>query len=322
MNGNSGSTALFEEAHQYYQAKDFKKARETISAYKKTVRYDLFPQSDKRNTNNEVSISIIIVSYGANEALLECLESLLDRQDNKDFEIIVVDNGSNERIIQALKKYPILYIAAPINFFPSEGRNIGAHFAKGGFLAFLDDDALVHRNYIKSIKAAWESFDFIGIRGKILPKSNSANNSFMGHYDFGLYPVPAILMTEGHMAIEKKAFFKVDGFDPLIFGGEGTELSHRCKKAFPQKDIYYWPEMIIYHDFVRGANLSAKKKRHALAKAYFNYLSPEINDMQAKYTQWYKSRPMGGGVKYDNRSLIRKIRSYVHEKLIAIKNIV
>jgi len=318
MNSLSNSLQLFKEAHEFYNKKEFGKACEKITKYKKIVEYDFFPQSDKRN-GKAISISIIIVSFGSNEAFLECLESLKIQNDN-DFEIILVDNGSNGKIAQTLNDQPILHISPPINVLPSEGRNIGAYFARGKYLAFLDDDALAHPNYIKSIRAAWKSFDFLAIRGRILPKSNAGNNFFMGHYDFGNYPMPAILMTEGNMVIRKDIFLKVGGFDPLVFGGEGTELSHRCKKAFPQKDIYYWPEMIIYHDFVRGTNLVAKKKRHAAAAAYFDYLSPEINNLQASYNYWYKSRPMGAIV-YDNRSMIRKVRSYIQERFIALRNL-
>lgn len=318
MNRLSKSLQLFKEAHEHYNKKEFGNAIEKITKYRKSVEYDLFPQTDKRN-RKAVSISIVIVSYGANEALLDCLDSL-KMQNDKDFEIILVDNGANKKIIQPLNDYPILHISPPINFLPSEGRNIGAHFARGKYLAFLDDDALTHPNYIKSIKAAWESFDFSAIRGRILLKTNAGNNSFMGHYDFGDYPIPAILMTEGNMAIKKDIFLKLAGFDPLVFGGEGTELSFRCKKSFPEKDIYYWPEMIIYHDFVRGVNLVAKKKRHATAAAYFDCLSPEINALQASYNCWYKSRPMGSIV-YDNRSMIRKVRSYIQERFIAFRNL-
>jgi len=241
-------------------------------------------------------------------------------QNDKDFEIILVDNGSNEKIIQLLNDYPIIHISPPINLLPSEGRNVGAYFARGKYLVFLDDDALVHRDYIKSIKAAWNSFDFLAIRGRILQKTKSGNNSFMGHYDFGKYPMPAVLMTEGNMAIRGDMFLQVGGFDPLIFGGEGTELTYRCKKYLPEQDIYYWPEMVIYHDFVRGANLTAKKKRHAIAAAYFNYIAPEITTLAESYFRWYKSRPMGAVV-YDNRNLIRKISSYTQEKFIALKNL-
>ena len=317
MDKLSNSISLFEKARSLYTEKRFEHARKLIKDYRQSVQYDLITRHDRR-ADKEVTTSIIIVSFGAEEGLLECLNSL-SRQHDKDFEIILVDNGGNETIFLQLENYPLLHLCPPINFLPSEGRNLGAYFARGDYLVFIDDDAIVHPDYVNNLKNAWFSFDFLALRGKILPKSNSANNSFTGHYDLGEYPMPAVLMTEGNMTIKKEVFSAVGGFDPLLFGGEGTELTYRCQKQFPDKDIYYWPKMIIFHDFASGRNLVAKKKRHALASDYFAYLSPEINKLAAGYGRWYQSRP-GGTMVYDQRDLTSKARAYAQERLIALKN--
>jgi GT2 family glycosyltransferase len=202
---------------------------------------------------------------------------------------------------------------------PSEGRNLGAYFAQGDLLVFLDDDAIAAPGYVESIMLAWQIFDFSALRGRILPKSSLANQAVSGHYDLGPYPVPAALMTEGNMAIKKEVFLSVGGFDPLVFGGEGTELSHRCIKVMPGKDIYYWPGMLIFHDFARGKNFAAKKQRHAIASEYFNYLAPEINRLQAQYGRWYQMHP-NKSVKYDNRGFAKKARAWIIETWTLLLN--
>jgi glycosyltransferase involved in cell wall biosynthesis len=236
-------------------------------------------------------------------------------QNDKDFEIILVDNGKNEKIHKQLKNYPMLHIFSPINLFWTEGRNLGAYFAKGDYIVFIDDDGLISKDYISSVKAAWKQFDFLAIRGRMKPKSKSSNSSAAGHYDYGNYPMPAILMAEGNMAIKKDVFQSVGGFDPLVLGGEGLELTHRLFRKFPGRDIYYWPGLLMYHDFVKGKNMLEKKKRHALTSSYFQYLSPEINEIQLLYSNWYKSRP-GHSVRYDKRTFFEKLNAKIQEKTI------
>ena len=313
----SNSLALFEAARNCYLNKQFIKARRLIEAYRKSVSYDLIEYQDRR-TAHDVSVSIIIVSLNAGNRLLGCLESIVGQRDT-DFEIILVDNGGNEAIRSQIAAYSLLHVFPPVNLLPSEGRNLGAAFARGDYLVFIDDDALVHPDYVQCVKKAWTCFDFLALRGKILPKDGTSNNSFTGHYDLGEYPVPAVLMTEGNMAIRKDVFHCVGGFDPLLFGGEGTELSWRCWKKYPGKDIFYWPKMIIYHNFIHGKGLVQKKQRHALAAAYFKSLSPKISTLTADYGKWYKTRP-GGRLVYDKRGLVRKIRAGVQEKFIALRH--
>lgn len=317
MNALSESLSLLRDARSCYTEKKFADARRLVEAYRKSVRYESLEHCDRRKLH-DVSVSVIIVSFKSGKGLLECLDSL-EGQIDTDFELILVDNGGNEDIRPQIAAYPLLHLFPPFNLLPSEGRNVGASFARGRYLVFIDDDALVHPEYVQNVKKTWDCFDFLAIRGKVLPKRSSSNNSFTGHYDFGEYPIPAVLMTEGNMAIKKEVFESVGGFDPVLFGGEGIELSWRCWKQYPGRDIYYWPKMVIFHDFARGNSLVAKKQRHELAAQYFNYLSPEINRLASSYGKWYQVRP-GRQIIYDQRDLLEKIKAGFQERFIALKN--
>jgi glycosyltransferase involved in cell wall biosynthesis len=317
MKYNSKAIALFEKARALYCEKRFDSAKNLIKEYRQAVRYDDVLREDRRPPKG-VTTSIIIVSFGTGEGLKECLDSLSSQEDDS-FEIILVDNGGNEGVESELKDYPLLHLRPPINLFPSEGRNLGAYFANGEFLAFIDDDARVHPGYVKVLRRAWECCDILAIRGKVLPKTPSSNHAFTGHYNLGNYPIPAVLMTEGNMVIKKDVFRKVGGFDPLLFGAEGTELTYRCQKKFPERDIYYWPTLIIYHDFAKGRNLAAKKQRHALASNYFDFMDPEINRLATEYGRWYQQRP-GKTILYDRRSFLSKFIALTQEKWIALNN--
>ncbi|WP_435103462.1 glycosyltransferase family 2 protein [Arhodomonas sp. AD133] len=308
------SFELFRRSLDYYRNGFFERAVAVKEKYQEEVDYYSLWQSDRRS-DVAVTVTFVVVSHKGRQGLVECIDSLLAQED-PDFEIVLVDNGGNEGVWGELKTRRLLHVAPPMNVFPSEGRNIGGEFARGEYIAFIDDDALVDRGYVTSLKYAWKNFEFSAIRGRVLPKGGAGNEDFVGHYDLGQFPVPAVLITEGNMAIPASVFREVGGFDPLVFGGEGTELTYRCQKMFPQRDIFYWPGIKIYHDYAAGANLAAKKARHALSRRYFRYLAPEINGLQKQYGRWYQRRP-GAIDPYDRRGTVEKLRARISEMSMA-----
>ncbi len=136
---------------------------------------------------------------------------------------------------------------------------------------------------------AFQQHDFLGIRGRILPRAPEADNSFAGLYDLGEYPVPAVLDLEGNMAVPAKTYKSIGGMNPLLFGNEGLEMSFRLIQAYPGKKIYYWPSMQIRHDYAKGQNLLAKRKRQALAYDYFERTNPGVNRLRQEHHQSLKS---------------------------------
>lgn len=265
---NKRALLMFFEAQKHYCAERFFEARLAITSYRRLIDYQRFNFTDKRSTIDP-AITIIIVSYSSGHHLIDCVHSILKQKIQKK-EIIVVDNGGNNEVHLILSKLPILWITPPINLLPSEGRNLGAFFAKGDLIVFLDDDAIMSSNYLESACSAMMDKSIIALRGRVQPKSNTTNPPF--HYDLGSAPHPAELNLEGNLVIRKWAFKDVGGFDPLMFGHEGKELTHRLKLRFPNKDIYYYPTLLIQHDFAVSHYLEEKLKRQKRGITYMQYL--------------------------------------------------
>ncbi|MCB0749664.1 MAG: glycosyltransferase family 2 protein, partial [Ignavibacteriae bacterium] len=265
----------FKNATEYLSQKEFNKATSQIKEYQSRIDYSSLPYHDNAKIKNP-EVSIIIVAYNTNKELVKCIKSVL--QNNvRDYEIIVVDNGGNDKVLFELLELPIKYIRTPINFTPSEGRNIGVHFSKGKIVAFLDDDALVPANYIESIIQAFLTYDIVGFRGKVLPKTKSKNNQLAEHYNLGEVPIPASINTEGNSAFLREKYLNVGGMNPLLFGGEGMELSYRMAKINSMNSTIYWPKTIIYHDFAKtNDKLSKKSARHELMHSYTVHLHTDI----------------------------------------------
>ena len=171
----------------------------------------------------------------------------------------MVDNGGTD--FEQIKQYVGQYIKCPINLNLSEGRNIGACCAKGEIVAFLDDDALVPSNYISSIKAAFDTYDIYGLRGRALPKTGPDANNHTTSYNRGDKAFCTFCNQEGNSAFLKKIYLSLGGMDPLLFGHEGNDLTYRIIKQFNRRDaVIYWPQTVIYHDYGTGERYEQKQK--------------------------------------------------------------
>jgi glycosyltransferase involved in cell wall biosynthesis len=270
---NNAAIAHFLEARNNYLSQRFDLARASIEEYRKSVNYDLFAYQDgrQRNKGREIALSVIIVSYRRGQELIECIKSILKQSFSDDFEIILVDQGGNDDAHHILKKLPILWIRPPINLFPSEGRNLAAHFAVADILVMLDDDAIVTDEYLHNAAKSMAETEYIAVRGRVERKTELPT-PLPNHYDLGTEKKPCELNLEGNMAIRREVFVKVNGFDPLLFGHEGKELGRRCKSQFPKGKIFYIPELRIKHDWASDQRLNEKRKRQALATEYLEYL--------------------------------------------------
>ncbi|MBW1743086.1 MAG: glycosyltransferase family 2 protein [Deltaproteobacteria bacterium] len=257
-----------------FNNEEFSSAEKLMGVYRKSVDYEQFVKVDNRTVENP-TVSVIIVAYHTNELLLECLKSL-SNQYYKKYEIIVVDNGGNESVQNTLTSMSIMYVQCPMNVICAEGRNVGAYFAKGKYIAFLDDDTIVPNGYAKSIVQAFETYSIVGFRGKVLPRDENKNTFRPKHYDLGDIPVPSIIDTEGNSAFKRSIYLKMNGYNPLLFGAEGWELSFRIMEEYGTYVLIYWPDTVIYHDYaVSEEKRTLKKQRHAFMRKYISEKYPE-----------------------------------------------
>lgn len=90
-------------------------------------------------------LSIIIPCYNAEPYISELLDRLLE-QVNKDIEIIVIDDGSRKPF-----KDDRVKVIRKENGGVSSARNLGLDKAKGDYIAFIDADDMVSKDFIKQI---------------------------------------------------------------------------------------------------------------------------------------------------------------------------
>ena len=97
----------------------------------------------------EPLVSIVIPSKDHPELLKQCINSIHEFTDYRNYEIIVVDNGSSqenkEKIEAYLETVNALYVYDSFTFNFSKMCNLGAEKSHGEYLLFLNDDVEVFR---------------------------------------------------------------------------------------------------------------------------------------------------------------------------------
>ena len=97
-------------------------------------------------------ISIIVAVYNGENYLNQCIESIVN-QTYKELEIIIVDDGSNDSSYNIIKKYgerdDRIKIIHQLNGGVSRARNAALDVAKGEYIAFIDQDDYISKEYIE-----------------------------------------------------------------------------------------------------------------------------------------------------------------------------
>src|SRR5436190_10168824 len=101
--------------------------------------------------------SIIIVAYNAHAYLEKCLSSVLETSGAR-CEVILVDNASSDGSAEvAAQKFPhVRVIRNADNPGFGQGNNLGAQWATGNYLVFLNPDTIVEAGWLEALITALE----------------------------------------------------------------------------------------------------------------------------------------------------------------------
>jgi GT2 family glycosyltransferase/glycosyltransferase involved in cell wall biosynthesis len=237
-------------------------------------------------------ISIIVLNHNGQEHLEHCLPSLFDLDFPKSQrEIIVVDNGSFDGSIDLIQRKfrGVRVVRSEKNLGFSQGCNLGASSAAGEYLAFLNNDMRVDRNWLGELLRLIQSQERIACAGSIIRDWEGTAIEFPARrgdpFSLGFIPLPDatglppgdyhLFVSGGAMLIRADAFRKAGGFDPDYFMyHEDVDLGWRLWLAGFKCIIAR--ESVVYH---RGGASSGNLARefvdglsqeHALCTLYKN----------------------------------------------------
>jgi len=226
---------------------------------------------------NNVSIVISTYSKDRLEYLLDCVDSL-KKQTLKPAEIILVLDPNSELIEFYRMRLPDIKIAVSQEQGLSNARNVGVKNAKEEIIAFIDDDAVADKDWLKNLTKNYEDPKTMGVGGQIRPLWNKSPKWFPSELNWvlgctykGLPENRASIrnpigcnMSFRKKAFERAGYFRCDigRFGKKLLSGEEMEFSVRVLEKIPGSKIIYEPSAIVYHKVdAKKANLKYLCKR-------------------------------------------------------------
>ena len=210
-------------------------------------------------------VSIITVNYNGKNFLETLFDSLLDINSVAfSYEIIVVDNLSKDDSANFVRtKFPkIKVIENNINNY-SKAINLGIKNAEGQYIAVLNNDTVVEKNWLTGLMEIIDQDDKIGVVQSKILFSDKQNINSVGveevkdfHFrdvgfcerDTGRYNGIKELyyFTGVSFLIKRKCFEAVGAFDEdFLMYFENIDYSVRCRDLGWK--IFYSPNSVVYH---------------------------------------------------------------------------
>lgn len=211
-------------------------------------------------------VSIIVPVYNVEKYIEQCLQSIFN-QSYKNIEVIIVNDGSTDNSKSIIKKFcnkykNIIYIEQK-NQGLSMARNRGLKEAKGNYIAFVDSDDYIDRNYIQDMyNEAIEKDSDIVICGysKVCDNGTVIENDLCGGKKQGLYSGKDV--AEAMLDIEIKGY----AWNKLYKNNYNFRESMKFEKDKKIED--YYP---VFRTIVSSQKVSIIKK------SLYNYRQRETS---------------------------------------------
>jgi glycosyltransferase involved in cell wall biosynthesis len=217
-------------------------------------------------------VSVVLCEHTMDryDDVVEAAESVFD-QTHDDVELVLVSDG-NPDVFERFEaefghREDVRTRCNDRNRGLLVSRNDGADVATGDIVAFLDDDAVAHPEWIERLVAAYEDHDAVAAGGKMVPMWVDGEPRFLPeeHYYLigathrgfgdGVDTPGEVRNTNGsNISFRREVFLELGGFDADIGGRKGdanlqggeTELCERLRAEYG-RGVRYVPEAEVAH---------------------------------------------------------------------------
>lgn len=284
-------------------------------------------------------VSIVVLNWNGLDDTRECLTSLRALA-YPNTEIIVVDNGSTDGSKEFLEKQKdIVYIDLDKNYGFTGGHIRGYEVAKGEYLAIINNDLVLDKNWIDASLKTMRSHDKVAVVGGKSFKWNKENPIFNQNNDFFSWQTvnPATGHTRMHVIGDDErqadglsgaallfdiAALKVTGYldDDFFAYYEETDLIARILRA--GYTAYYTPDAMAWHKIAastKGGEASYFYL-YMMHRNRFIFALKNLDDKQLKQFKRYYLREFLGALYRRLRHADNDNRARVNAYIWSIKN--
>jgi GT2 family glycosyltransferase len=215
------------------------------------VAAEMLTQIDLGTERRKPQLSVVVVAWRRDRDLPDCLRAIAQQTlPRTEYEVIVVDNGGNPLAMQTCRHLVDVWYDTGFNAGCSGGRNIGARLAMGEFIAFVDDDGVIRRDFLENgLIAIQKKPDIGGVRGRVIYRRHRYLTMLSGVYDLGPdWYDGVVLDCEGASLVKAQVFRALGGFDERLAGGEGLDWTVRLMTQM-NMHVAYEPHMVMQHDY-------------------------------------------------------------------------
>ncbi len=262
----------------------------------------------------EKLVSIIIPTKDKVEYLEKCIQSIQEVNHYANWEVVIVDSDSHEEItrryydrLQSNQKIQIIDYHGDFNY--SRANNLGAKYARGDFLLFLNNDVeAIEPDWLNEM-VQWAERPQVGVVGAkllypnrliqhagiVLGMEGHGSHIFSGMDERSSGPFGSVEWYRNYLAVtgacmlmRKEVFVSIGGFDEtyeLVFGD--VEI---CVRAVEQG------YRVVYNPFARLIHHEGKTRGRQM-------ISSDIQKAFARFKD-----QVAAGDRYYNRYLTHAVR--------------
>ncbi|MEM2134631.1 MAG: glycosyltransferase [Candidatus Jordarchaeaceae archaeon] len=229
-----------------------------------------------------MAMSVVILTFNRREHVVDTVESTLRQMFDGDYEVVVIDNWSDDGSYEELKSrfsrisnFRIVRPSQRIGI--AAARNYGLQIAKGDIVAFIDDDCIANRSWLKEINSIFEDSRVGCVGGKISPVMVGAKKPiWLGKDIYGILGVTnwgekvrdIYFPIGGNLAIRRDLAQKIGGFKEQLgprgvkVFGEEISISNRVRNSGFR--VVYAPKAEVFHKIWKNRI----EIEHLLRRAY------------------------------------------------------
>ncbi len=215
-------------------------------------------------------VSVVICTFGERD-IFKSINAVLS-SDYKNFELIVVNDGSKVKL-----KPKGFKVVNQKHKGLTASRNVGIKHSKGEIIAFVDDDAVVEKNWIKEMVSSFSSSEIGAVGGKTIEYFDKPEENILWTCNkYGLIKVNPkeirkedfIVLHGCNMAFSKKALEEINFFDESFnYYYDEIDISVRlAKKGFKIKVN----EKAVVHHYIKNNLRFGNKFEFGKFKYYFS----------------------------------------------------